>query len=266
MSANSRKIQDIQDTAQNKSVFVVEGSDDVKMWQHWFSRYNSTWESTWHIAQAGNKKQVLALLQEKSAWFGSVDRDEWLPEKITELSQSMPNLFILPRFCIENYLIVPAELWQALPRRQQNKIEGGCQTFSDTLLHDLDTYLQHGALWCVINPLWEGLRSKGFKEDLLTVEHANDLDYIQVKLKEWHEYLNPQDIESKRMDMLNQAREKRLEIQLYQHIHGKFFFEEIVCTKLNDWFGQKSQSEWRKSLVQELSLPDDIKEILQKMF
>lgn len=269
MSVNSnqlsRKTQDIQDKAQNKLVFVVEGSDDEKMWLHWFSLCKPNWENNWYIVQAGNKKQVLALLQEQGTWFGSVDKDEWQSEKIAELSQSMPNLCILPRFCIENYLIVPDELWQAIPSHQQIKIEGGYNEFSTTLLQDLEKYLQHGVLWQTINPLWEGLRSKGFKEDLLTVEHANDSAYIQAKLQEWHEVLNPQLIENKRIEKINEARVKHREMQLCQDIHGKFFFEDVVCSHLNQWFGQKSQNKWRDDLIVKLLLPNDIQAILQKI-
>lgn len=248
MSANSKTIQNIQDTAQHKSVFVVEGSDDVKIWQH-CSLHNPTWETTWYIAQAGNKKKVLDWLQQQNAWFGSVDKDEWAPEKIDELAQSMPNLCILPRFCIENYLIVPTELWQAIPNKQQSKITGAYDEFAEILLQDLDRYLQHGVLWHIINPLWEGLRSKGFKEDLLTVEHANDLVYIQAKLREWHDFLNPQHIENKRIELLNQVRTKQPEIQLCQNIHGKFFFENVVCPNLNHWFGQQSQNEMNGVII-----------------
>ena len=265
MSANAKRIKEIKDAAAQKKVFIVEGSDDIPLWERWFSLYQSHWETKWHIAYAGNKKQVIDILRVEPTWFGSVDQDEWLPEKIRELQQELPNLHILPRFCAENYLIVPDEIWLALPANQQNKIAGGIDEFSRELLRELDQYLKHGALWYTINPLWEGLRSKGFKEDLLDIQHADDLEYIRDKLREWYDFLNPQQIEDRYNKRLIDAQNSNLKMQLCQNVHGKIFFKNVIHPQFNQWFSQQDEAKLRQALIKQLQLPDDIRPILQRI-
>ncbi|WP_020505114.1 DUF4435 domain-containing protein [Lamprocystis purpurea] len=152
--------------AQQKRIFLVEGTDDVSAWQILLNRFVPDWETRWGIAQAGNKAKLLCLLEIEPDWLGLVDRDEWDQAAIETNTRNRPNLRVLRRFCLENYLIDPDELWPAITAVQQATLAGGQATLATALQTQLDRYLRHGALWIVVSPLWTGLRALGFKEAL----------------------------------------------------------------------------------------------------
>jgi hypothetical protein len=181
--------------AQDKHVFLVEGSDDVGAWQILLNRFVPNWETRWGIAQAGNKARLLCLLDLEPDWLGLVDRDEWDQDAIATNTHTRPNLRVLPRFCLENYLIDPDELWPAIPEAQQTTVVGGQATLATALQTQLDRYLRHGALWMVVTPLWTGLRALGFKEALASedsLETAQDDDAIRRILRDRDALLDPE--------------------------------------------------------------------------
>ena len=96
-----------------KKVLVVEGPTDIQMLNLMldkpeFKRENP--RSRWILGAAGGKSQVLKCLERQSDWHGLVDRDAWTEEEIRRAIQRYPNLHLLPRFCLENFLIDPAEI------------------------------------------------------------------------------------------------------------------------------------------------------------
>ncbi len=268
MSVASNRIQEIYETnvgASGKRVLIVEGMDDVSGFSLFLDKVSVNWEDNWVIAGAGNKKMVLNILKKEADWIGIVDRDEWTSVIIEQKQQELPNLWVLPRFCLENYLIYPEELWQALPEIQQNKIVGSMDELHQKLVQNFDKWLRHGVLWSVINPLWVGLRSLGFKEALLNPNISLDGNQIQDKLDEWHNYLDPNRIYQQfidRLDVVNQLPESD---HFKRYIHGKEFYKQVVDSTLNDLLGQKSSSERKISILRELPLPDDLMPLWQKM-
>ena len=159
--------------SQDKGVFLVEGTDDVDSYSILLKRFLPDWEQRWAIAPAGNKRQLRELLKLEPTWLGLVDRDEWGPGEIEEYTAQHRNLMVLPRFCLESYLIHPAELWQAIPPERQTAVDGGQSEFSTRIQGDLPRYLKHGALFKVVTPLWSGLRALGFKEALASEESVD---------------------------------------------------------------------------------------------
>ena len=162
-------IQDVRDRirqevigAQDKQAFLVEGSDDKEAFQILLQRFIPGWEQRWGIAAAGSKRQLQELLNHDPGWLGLVDRDEWDQAAVDTQISLQPNLMVLPRFCLENYLINPAVLWQPLPPVHQSAVPGGGAAFERAMLGDLPRYLRHGVLWKVVTPLWSGLRALGF--------------------------------------------------------------------------------------------------------
>ncbi len=178
------KIKEEQIGATSKNVVLVERPDDKIVYELFFAKRDPAWESRFAVTEAGGKKSVLEILEEEPEWFGIVDRDEWSHDILIQMQDKHPNLWITPRFCLENYLIVPEELWSAFPLKQQSKIPEGISGFSKYLLNDLHRWVAHGVLWSEINPLWEGLRARGFKEDLLSPDVALDEKRIREKLNE----------------------------------------------------------------------------------
>lgn len=252
--------------ATGKNVLLVEGVDDVMAFGLFLDKVHpGQWERDWVVADAGNKKLVLDMLQHEPNWIGVVDRDEWASDIIRKKEQELANLMVLPRFCLENYLILSSELWSAFPQRQRDKIAGGENELHTLLTAEKTKWLRHGVLWSVINPLWEGLRSLGFKEDLLDPDISLNDDKIKTKLNDWHDYLNPDAIYLKFTDKLEQV-EPLSESEHYRYwINGKKFYKQVVNQTLNQLLGQKDSDDRKKDIFRTLPAPDELTTLWHKM-
>ncbi|MCW7555578.1 DUF4435 domain-containing protein [Endozoicomonas gorgoniicola] len=267
--ASSRCIREIEEEMIGNTghrVLLVEGTDDVAAFSVWMTKsFGAEWENKWVVAEAGKKSLVLEILQEKPHWLGVIDRDEWSSDRIAELEAGQENLWVLPRYCIENYLIVPEELWQALPPIQQSKVQGGFHVFKELLTDDLTRWIKHGALWSVVNPLWEGLRSLGFKEALLSPDIVTDDAAVQQKLTEWHDFLEPVDIFNNYQQRLQEAQSLEVAEQLSRFVHGKKFYDTVVNSVLNDFLGQERAARRQTDIINSLLVPDDLHPLWEKM-
>ena len=258
------KQQNVGATA--KRVLLVEGEDDVLAFRSWLRKIDASWENRWVVVSAGNKSNVLALLDRELGWIGVVDRDEWTVQIIAEKQQAQTNLWVLPRFCLENYLCDPDELWNMLPLVQQQTIQGGSQTLSNAITSKLPLWCQHGALWQVINPLWEGLRALGFKERLLDIQQAGDDYTIRRTLNEWHQFLAPEPIWADYRIRLSEFSSWSVAQQLSSVVHGKKFFLEVVHTTLNQLLRQSVKANERQThLLRHSEPPADLQPLWQKM-
>ncbi|MBJ4539380.1 DUF4435 domain-containing protein, partial [Salmonella enterica subsp. enterica serovar Mbandaka] len=123
MASVKQIIRDIKEqkvATTGRRVLLVEGTDDVTAFQNFLSRKFAAWEQDWILAPAGSKKNVLEALALEANWLGVVDRDAWTDVQIAEKRRNLANLLVLPRFCIESYLIAPEELWLVFqPKHQQ---------------------------------------------------------------------------------------------------------------------------------------------------
>lgn len=252
--------------ATGKKVLLVEGTDDVLAFRSWLGKLDVNWENRWVVASAGKKSDVLSLLALEPDWVGVVDRDEWTAQVIADKQRDIPNLWALPRFCLENYLCEPDELWAMLPEVQQQKIEGGSQALHAAIIGDLPLWLQHGALWHVINPLWEGLRALGFKERLLDIQQAGNDQAIQQTLNEWHQFLEPTAIWADYQARLAEVTGWPVGQQLQSGVHGKQFFPMVVHTALTQLLGENAKaSERQNRLLQSARAPADLQPLWQLM-
>jgi len=268
MSKVQEKIREIEEQklgTSGRSVLLVEGTDDELFFSNVLTKKYPDKKDHWLIAAAGNKTQVLEILQERQKWLGIVDKDEWSQELIKQKQQDIENLWILPRFCIENYLIIPAELWSAFPKKQQKKIPGGQQELEQKLIEDLPKWVAHGVLWSVINPLWEGLRARGFKEDLLSPDIVQNEQAIKEKLREWHDFLEPKKLWGQFSLQLDEAKGFTTEQQLKHWVHGKKFYENVIHPVFNELLGQQSASERKKAIIRTCPVPDDLTGLWEKM-
>lgn len=248
-----------------KRVLLVEGQDDVAVYGILLNRrFGAAWEKDWALAAAGNKGFVLDILVEESTWLGLVDRDEWSQDLIAQKQAELPNLLLLPRFCIESYLIDPDELWVAFPSNQRAKITGGLTKLRNQVLVDKDKWVRHGVLWSVINPLWSGLRGLGFKEMLLDIDTAQDDDKIKETLRAWHDYLDPQRIFTTFQSLLDDVMQRSEAEQLRLWVHGKEFYRSHVHQVLNRHLGQANVEDRMRDLFKTIQ-PDDLEPIWRKM-
>ena len=268
MSKVQQRIRTIEEEkvgASSKRVLLVEGVDDVYAITAFLNKRYREWEKYWVLSEAGNKSMVLQMLSECPNWLGIVDRDEWRQEVIKRQQCEQPNLWVLPRFCIENYLIVPNELWSALPFKQQEKIAGGITVLETKLLNNLEQWVAHGVLWSVINPLWEGLRSKGFKEALLAPDVALNEEKIKATLQEWHDYLEPEKLWDIFQTRHVEVKKLSTEEQLKRWVHGKHFYARVVNPALNNLLGIKSADDRKKAIFSTCSVSDDLDGLWKKM-
>ncbi|MHC8357256.1 hypothetical protein ACYZTL_19005 [Pseudomonas sp. LB3P81] len=260
-----REIKEQQIGNSSKRVFLLEGVDDVQAFEVFLGKRHPNFGKDWVLASAGKKQNVIDILVQEPDWLGLVDRDEWSDEKITEIAQAMENLIFLPRYCIENYLVLPRELWSALPPKQQQKLTGGFAQLEQLVLQDLDRWVSHGVLWSIVNPLWEGLRSLGFKEKLLDPDISFDHGEILRVLAEWHQFMEPNDIMQRFRDKLEAVSRLSLTEKLARHVHGKKFYEAVIDRSLNDLLGQKSAIDRQKSIIRFMSVPDDLDFVWERM-
>lgn len=254
--------------AQAKQVFLVEGTDDEAAFRILLGRFVPGWEQRWAIHAAGNKRQLIELLALEPSWLGLVDRDEWDLGVIEQRQAELPNLMVLPRFCLENYLINPAELWPAIPAARQAGIAGGKDDFHAEIISGLTQFLRHGVLWRVVAPLWSGLRALGFKEalasetSLLTAQ--NDAEIQQV-LQAWDALLDPQRIFDDFKQQLAAASVARPDVQLAEWVHGKIFWKQVVNPVMNRLLGQMQEDQRRKKILRKLALPADLQPVFERL-
>ena len=254
--------------SQNKRALIVEGVDDKTVLTILLQKHYPAWEQHWVIAVAGNKQKVLNVLNVEPTWIGLVDRDTWDQAEIASQIQTLPNLVVLPRWCMENYLINPAELWQALPTSQTKKLTGGETAFAQSIFDKLPAYVRHGVLWQAITPLWSGLRARGFKEALAaesSVTTAQDDNKIRRVLSDWDELLEPQRIFADFQQCLNAVQQLPHDEQLSHWVHGKTFWKQVVCPHLNNIFGQEPAPRFKEKLLQRLSFPNDLETLHQRL-
>lgn len=260
---NRIKEQDIG--ISRRRALVVEGDDDVHAIESYLNRHNSSWVNGWVVVPAGSKGNVLKMLEQEDGWLGVVDPDEWTAEIISQQQKIHANLWILPRYCIENYLIVPDELWSALPPKQQAKVVGGAALLQQRIITDLERWVCHGVLWSVVNPLWEGLRSLGFKEALLDPEIAQDNQKIKATLADWHHYLEPDDLFQTYQNRLKEVQSLPEAEKLKRWVHGKKFYAQVVNGLLNNLLGVKPAINRQKSIFRSSPVPHDFESLWVKM-
>lgn len=254
--------------AQPKRAFLVEGADDKAAFRILLERFVSGWEQRWAIAEAGNKRQLQELLALEPDWVGLVDRDEWDEAVIADRQTQLPNLMILPRFCLENYLIDPSELWPAIPPRRQMDVAGGEAAFRSRIESQLSDFRRHGALWKVVTPLWSGLRALGFKEALASessLATAQDDSEIQRILGEWDALLDPERIFADFQARLTAADAATPNEQLAHWVHGKVFWEKVVNPTMNATLGQMAEGERRKKILRKLPQPTDLQPVFDRL-
>lgn len=260
-----RKIHDEVIGATGRRVFLVEGERDRDAFSQMLEKkFGHEFERRWAVAWAGSKELVIGILAKEPNWIGLVDRDDWMEETISAKLKEFPNLNVLPRFCLENYLIEPSELWNALPDVQKRKIPGGVTQFKAQINVDQSKWVRHGVLRTVINPLWDVLIARGFQRDLLSFENAQDDTKIQATLQKWSDLLNPEKLFEEFDKRLKLAGEKSSFEQITLWIDGKECFKSHVHQVLNRFLGQQRVDERIKNLFNGIQFPADLEFLWEK--
>jgi len=268
MSKVDQRIQQIKTQLVGNTgvrVLLLEGPDDVDAFRNLLDRQFSDWEKSWHLEPAGGKKAVLAMLAKEPTWHGVVDRDEWTVQVITAKLAGLPNLSVLPRFCLESYLVDPAELWAAFPAKQQAKIAGGLSQLEQEIEAGLAGWIRQAALWHEVRPLWEYLRSLGFPDAAIGSPPMPDDAALTQLFKDWHDALDAAAVLAK-VKALEQQLSTIQKPELYaKWLYAKSFYPEVVQPVLNRLLGQKDAADRRNAIFRTRPLPADMQPIWQAM-
>lgn len=268
MSTREERIEQIKMQFIGKTglrVLLVEGTDDVDAFRIFLGRKFPEWEKTWLLAAAGNKSDVVKMLMKEPNWQGLVDRDEWTEADIAEKQAACPNLSVLPRFCLESYLIDPAELWAAFPEKQRAKIAGGEAQFRLELLDDMQGWVRHAALWHGVRPLWRQLRQAGFPDAVLGSPPMPDDAALRVKFKEWHGTLDADAVLNGVHALEARLASENVSKLCAQWLYAKDFYPQVVHQVLNRLLGQKPAKERRLAILRTRTVPADLDVLWQEM-
>lgn len=246
-------------------VLLLEGQDDVDAYRIFLNRKFPEWEKEWLLAPAGNKGDVVRMLKKEANWLGLVDRDEWTEAEIAEKKADHVNLSVSPRFCLESYLIDPAELWAALPSKQRAKIPGGEAQFRSELLADLIEWVRHAALWHGVRPLWRQLRSLGFPDSVLGNPPMLDDVALRAKFAEWHVTLDADAVLASVHALEAQLGAEDISKLCEKWLHAKSFYPQVVHQTLNHLLGQKPAKERRLAILRTRTVPDDLESLWRAM-
>lgn len=217
---------------EGKRVLVVEGKTDELVFMQLLKKVDPQWETKWVLAEVGGKRNVVNILAAQPTWLGIVDRDEWDNAQLSRHQQQLPNLLILPRFCIENYLVVPSELWLGLPPKQKANLpterEAAIQAITVLVTANIESWIQFGTAWAIINPLWDELRSLGFNRDLLDPQLVITEQGFLTHCQRWYEHLDPVVLLQRYQNKLSEIRQLPVDEQLRTIVHGKKFYKAVV--------------------------------------
>jgi hypothetical protein len=249
-----------------KKVLMVEGPDDVQTFQAFLNKKSPAWEQNWYVAPAHGKSKVLAVLAKEPGWLGVIDRDEWTDDQVRDAAQKHANLFVLPRFCVESYLIVPDEIWQALPDTQRGKMPNGFNDLNQAIQDDLDTWIRHAALWQVIHPLYMQMRDAGFRGAILdNPQNAPDHAALERILNDWLEDLVPTCIATE-VDQAERALRELPQNELFtRHLYAKKFYPMVVHRALDRLLGQRSETKRMQEMLRDLPAPADLNPLWERM-
>lgn len=252
-----------------KRVILVEGPDDSHAYEYLLGlAHGTSWSSEkgWVLAEAGGKRPLQEILELEPTWRGIVDRDEWDQAARDQATTRYPGLYILPRFCLESYLIVPAELWHTLGANQRERMDNDIGQIREPILSSLPDWLRHGVLWQVVTPLRDGLRAQGFVAQAQQIATARDDAAIRQLFDGWQAFLNPGRLMAEFRSRLTEAQADSPEDQLRHRIHGKRFFEQVVCPCLNERFGQTATRDYRNNLLRAMTaVPVDLRPLLDAL-
>ena len=268
MSTLEERIEQIKTQFIGKTglrALLVEGPDDVDAYRIFLGRKFPEWEKAWILAAAGSKADVVRMLSKEPNWLGMVDRDEWTEVEIAEKKAECANLMVSPRFCLESYLIDPAELWGAFPEKQRAKIVGGEAQFRNAVQADLTEWIRHAALWHGVRPLWRQLRSLGFPDSVLGIPPMPNDDALRAKFLEWHVTLNADVVLANVHTLEAQLGAEDVSTLFAQWLHAKSFYPQVVHQTLNRLLGQKPAKERRLAILRTRTVPEDLVPLWQAM-
>lgn len=243
----------------NKRVLLVEGTGDVSFLTLMLDKPPLRDENIfadWVIAPAGGKDAVLRLLKERPGLHAMVDRDAWDEAECRKNERLYKNLHILPRFCIENYLICPDELVKAVP---------GFAELAPLITREIPRAVRHACLWRAAQPLYDELLQAGFNRALLRYPPPDE-EEMQEVLTSWQHLLSPENLNQRMEEHFRSVRNEPEQTLLRRYVHGKVFWRGCVENLASRFFPGRKSDELRREIFRRLPLPEDLEMFLRGIF
>ena len=248
---------------QNKAI-LVEGSTDKAAFTHFFDKKRENWNSQFEIIIMGNKNKVCGKLQDPEVAFGIVDKDTWDEEQIAKFERNNGGkLCVLPRYCLENYLVLPDEIWEALSANQKRTITSDNLLDLESISQNIMGWKKHAAMWKTIAPLRSQLFNSHFENALLPKTIALDFsdDYVKQQLQVWSDILDPETIFSTFQEESESFRTMDNRAFLKTFVHGKHFYHQEVKPLLHRLVGNFKEND----LFRRLTPPEDLNFIFNRL-
>ncbi len=250
-----------------KRVLLVEGTGDVEFLTFLLDKpplRERNVHADWVIGAAGGKDSVVRMLERQPGWIGLVDRDAWSEQDILKAEKKTPNLRLLPRYCIENYLVDAAAL-EALTARA----EGPARQRAQRALREIEAQwpdaVRHGSLWRAIQPLQDQLQALGFNGALLRFQLPDDAQVRRV-LADWSALMDDQRIYGEYQRFQAQAEAMPAEKARRLWAHGKMFWRHVVAPALGEALDEPNESRLRRLTQRRMPLPEDLRALLDRIF
>ncbi len=242
-----------------KRVLLVEGTGDISFLTLMLDKPPLREENIladWVLAPAGGKDAVLRTIREQRDICGMVDRDAWDEEECETLQRKYPNLHILPRFCIENFLVCPDELEEAIP---------GFGRLSPVISGEIPRAIRHACLWRAAQPLYEELLQAGFNRALLRYPPPKE-EEMQQLLHSWQDLLSPENVQKRMQNSFSRMKNLPEALVLRRFVHGKVFWRGCVEGLIANFYPGKKSDELKREVFKRVKLPRDLEVFLRGIF
>jgi hypothetical protein len=271
MSGFDERYQAVRDelaATPGKRVLLVEGEGDVDFLTFLLDKpplRERNAHAGWVFGPAGGKASVLRMLEREPGWTGLVDRDAWSEREIDEAVRKTPNLLLLPRYCIENYLIDPEALDALSVAQEEPANRTRLDEAADAARAQWPQGIRHGSLWRAVQPLHLALQALGFNATLLRFPLPDDGGVREV-LGGWSELLSAERIFADYRGFQARGEAMPPEQALRLWVHGKVFWRHAVVPALEDALNEEGESRLRRLVMRRMPLPEDIRALLEKLF
>ena len=200
-----------------------------------------------------------ARYEEQLLKAGLVDRDAWSARTRDAYEGKLRNLYFLPRYCIENYLIDVNILEEIFGSR-------GCgQELSQalrTIRAQIPGAVRHGSLWRAVQPLYDELMGLGFNGALLRFDVPSDSEIFEV-LKSWDRLLDARRIYADYRAFEEKGSAMPVDEALRVWIHGKVFWRKSVAPALQEALGGMGEERLQRMIYPAMPLPTDVELLLK---
>lgn len=259
MSSRLEKLAMSAAQSPGKKVVVVEGMGDVTFLTLMLDKppfRQANVFSRFTLLEVGGKDAVLKMLEMRPDFYAMVDRDAWTEKECAKKQKAYPNLFILPRFCIESFIICPEEL---------EGIFSNFQEEGDSIRKDIPMAIRHGCLWRAAQPLYQQLMQAGFNRALLRYPPPNEKELDKL-LRSWQTLLSPQAVQKACDQAFQDVQGHSQDELLREFVHGKIFWKNAVEPFVYPKFQGRSGEELKRAVFQRMSIPGDLEAFLKKVF